>query len=86
MPALITLIEKYKFNVNHATKNKETALMIAANDGHLPIIKYLISKGAKVNATDSLGFSPLLYAVKQGKFFEFIYLLSKGADINVKDE
>ena len=38
--------------------------MIAANYGFVRMAKYLLEKGADINARDNNEFSPLLYAIK----------------------
>ena len=36
-----------------------TALMLAAHDGHLNVVKFLIDRGADVNAKDKRGYTAL---------------------------
>ena len=38
--------------------------MIAANYGYVKMAKYLLEKGADINAKDDNDFSPFLYAIK----------------------
>lgn len=45
--------------VNFQDYDRRTALHVAASEGHLPVVKYLIGKGAKINRTDRWGGSPL---------------------------
>jgi len=40
--------------------DKRTALHLASSQGHIKIVEFLISKGAEVNCTDRMGFSPLV--------------------------
>lgn len=47
-----------------AHRDDVTALMVAAQGGHLEMVKFLVEKGADVKAKDEEGFSPLLNAVK----------------------
>ncbi|MGX2981911.1 ankyrin repeat domain-containing protein [Helicobacter sp. 23-1045] len=60
------------------------ALNIASYQGHLEIVKYLISKGANVNAKDSFGWTALISASSNGKLELVKYLISKGADVKAK--
>ncbi|PJZ77368.1 ankyrin repeat domain-containing protein [Leptospira neocaledonica] len=68
-----------------------TALMIAAAYGNLDVVKYLISKGAKVNfRSPKCGCTAILTATHQLETNENHYkivelLLSKGADLNAVD-
>lgn len=47
-----------------AHRDDVTALMVAAQGGHLDMTKLLVEKGADVKAKDEEGFTPLLNAVK----------------------
>ena len=40
-----------------------TAVMLAAKGGHLTCLKFLVSKGANVNATSDEGFTAVMFAV-----------------------
>ena len=55
-------------------------------NGYLPIVEYLISKGANLEAKDNWKDSPLHYASKNGSLPIVEYLLSKGANIEEKDK
>lgn len=48
-------------------------------------MKYLIDKGANVNAVDANNFTPLVNAVMNRYKLQAIYLMSKGADLNALD-
>ena len=62
----------------------QTALMYAAETGRMEIVKYLVSKGADVNAK-SRGFgrgTALIYAAASNRTEVMKYLLAQGADID----
>ena len=46
-------------NVNFRDYDRRTALHVAASEGHLDVVKYLVNKGANVNRSDRWGGSPL---------------------------
>ncbi len=74
----------------NAKQNKyyggNTALIVAVYKGYSEIIKYLISKGADVNAKNDGGDTALHIAIFKDKNKEIIELLiEKGADVNAKD-
>lgn len=65
--------------------NKQTALMLAAFNGHNPIIAMLIDYGADVNHADMTNRTALMYS-SSGPFPKTVELLiAKGADVNVVD-
>jgi ankyrin repeat protein len=60
----------------------QTALMWAAAEGHVEVIKTLIEAGADFRTPLSSGFTPLLFSVRQGRIPAVKALLEAGADIN----
>ena len=53
-------------DVNLRNFEQYTALHYAVIHGHEQVVKTLINKGAEIDATNDLGFTPLIY-VAQGK-------------------
>ncbi|WCR59442.1 MAG: Phosphocholine transferase AnkX [Wolbachia endosymbiont of Ctenocephalides felis wCfeF] len=72
--------------VNVENNCGQTPLHIAAENGWLNIVKYLIDKDANINAKGEYGWTPLHIAAKNGKLDMIKYLTNKGANINAKDE
>ena len=63
--------------------NGETCLMTASRFGHLDICRLLIEKGAKADARELVGMTPLHFAIKH---VEIVRLLcDHGADIDARD-
>lgn len=60
-------------------------LCVAAMEGRLKVMAYLISKGAQVNALDENGRTALFHAAKGNRPESARYLLSKGASSTVRD-
>ena len=46
-------------HVNFRDYDRRTALHVAASEGHLPVVQFLLSRGAKMNVSDRWGGSPL---------------------------
>jgi ankyrin repeat protein len=72
-------------NVNQvdATVNKRTPLHHAADFGQTEVIRFLISKGANVNAKDAFGITPLLAATYEGHTESVRALLEARADTSI---
>lgn len=60
----------------------QTALMWAAAEGHAPVVDALIEAGADVHARSKAGFTPLLFAVRQGSVDGVRSLLKAKASVN----
>lgn len=59
--------------------------MISSHYGNIRIMKYLIDKGADINACDVKKFTPLMNCVLNRFKFHSIYLISKGANLDSLD-
>ena len=58
----------------------------AEHNSNVEVLKYLISKGAKINAKGCLGRTPLRLAAQFNSSIEVLsYLISAGADVNTAD-
>jgi len=81
-------IEQRHVNVNKKSywgRENSTALLVAAEAGNTDIVKYLLSKGAKVNQRESWNhLTPLIYAAKNGHYEIVKLLLKHNADINIR--
>ncbi|KAL9186070.1 hypothetical protein ACHAXT_005308 [Thalassiosira profunda] len=65
-------------NVNFRDYDRRTALHVAASEGHLDVVIYLVHKGANVNRSDRWGGSPLDDAHRHRHADVAKYLRSKG--------
>lgn len=81
------LIEEEKYDVNDQDNAGNTALHEAALNGHLDIVKLLVSNGAEVNIKSCEIFqdTPLVDASANGHLQIVKYLLSKGADPTISN-
>lgn len=79
-------LEKTAVDVNyHYAKNNEmTFLHLALLIGNLDIVRFLVDKGANVNAVMSDGITVLGAAMVAGSLETIAYLLDKGADVNAQ--
>ena len=68
-------------NVN-AHGNSGMPLFLAAGEGKLEVVRYLLDEGADVNARENWGGTPLLEAAYYGHVDVIKELLLRGADIN----
>ena len=69
-----------------ADTNGQTLLHAAASAGNERLVRYLVGKGARVNAVDEHGWTALLCAVSAGHLGLAIELLDSGADGTVVTE
>ena len=70
-------------DVNTETPLKgQTALMWALSEKHLDIAQTLIVHGADISARSRAGFTPLLFAARQGDLGAARILLDSGANVN----
>lgn len=88
------LVETENADVNSKAPDGWTPLHYAAQKGHLDIVKYLIQKGAHVDAKEQMqgGWTPLLTAannfsqIPNGNFDVIKYLVENQADVNATIE
>lgn len=81
-----SIIDKNLGLVNTKRPEDEyTPLMLAALNGHEDVAKFLIDKGADVNALSLNQHTPLTFAAIYGHMNICKLLVDKGADINAKD-
>jgi Ankyrin repeats (3 copies) len=78
---LLALIAAWPEQVNMSDFKAQTALMLAANDGEVKIVRSLLSGGEDVDAQDYLGRTALHSAVTGGSLSCVELLLAAGPDI-----
>ena len=71
-------------NNDHNARGRN-ALMEAAYNGHIEIVKLLIVKDANVNSKTISGETALMFASISGHLIIVEFLLNQGADVNAKD-
>jgi hypothetical protein len=64
----------------------ETGLMLAAQEGHVEVMRVLIDAGAELNARQSRRWTPLMYAAERSRADAVGLLLAKGANTALKNE
>ena len=65
---------------------KNTPLHLAALNGHLSVVEYLVYKNADINAKNIYEETPLHYAAQNSHLCVVEYLFNQNVDINAKDE
>jgi ankyrin repeat protein len=83
---VIYLIELGSSPNQKDAKNDKFLLHIAARKGHSDIVKYLIERGADVNAKDYFQRTALHLASRLRQFEIIQFLIENGADVNAKDK
>ena len=81
--ALVRLLLERGADVNAAAlETKQTALMWAISERHVDVVRALVAARADIHARSAGGFSPLLFAARQGDVESATVLLDAGADAN----
>ena len=82
LDAVVVLL-RHGADVNAKESSQEqTALMWALSEGHTEIARTLIEHRASVHAVTEGGFTPLLFACREGDLEATKFLLDAGADVN----
>lgn len=77
-----TVLQRDPTQLNSTNGDGETLLHEATLKGNLEAVKYLLSKGARIDIIDNNGYTPINWAVLTGKFDITRFLLAEGADIH----
>ena len=72
-------------NIEVKNVDQRTPLHFACNNGHLPIVQYLIEKGADIDAKNTNQETPLHIACEKGHIQIVECLIEKGANIEELD-
>lgn len=81
-----SLVDSNELNVNDTDESKRTGLLAAAQRGFIPIVEYLLGKGADVNMASTRGTTPIYAAAHQGHTEVVKLLLAKGADFTIPEK
>ena len=79
------MFQSGKFNFKAYGNDKYTVLHYAVFMNDLDRVKLLVEKGAKVNAKEYRGLTPLFIAANNNNLEIVKYLVENGADVNAKD-
>lgn len=71
-------------DINAKDRRGQTAVMIAARDGHPNLIAWLVERGAALDGTGKYGLSPLMVAVVRGHTEVVRRLVAAGADTTLR--
>lgn len=77
---------KQRVTVNFRDYDRRTALHVAASEGHLKMVEFLIEKGAHINRSDRWGGSPLDDAHRHVQYLVARYLRDHGATTGSADQ
>ncbi|XP_065845976.1 ankyrin-3-like [Oscarella lobularis] len=83
LPLVEYLLAK-RFDANDAGQNEWTALHWAAAEDRVDVAKFLLQKGASMEAKDKDGLTPFLRAVYSGKNAMVDFLMKEGCNVSAK--
>jgi hypothetical protein len=63
---------------------KRTLLHKSSMSGDSKVVKYLVERGANIDARDDQNWTPLHWAIREGNFDVCKYLIKSGANTNVR--
>ena len=76
--------ENEKWKIGKSRGGKYSALMWAADLGHLDLTERLIDSGADVNMQDNKGYTALMWAIENNNIGVAKMLISSGADLKLR--
>ena len=82
----MVVLKKKLPKVTSVANNGDTALDLAAENGHTNICKALLKAGAKLEHRSEGGRTPLMRAARQGHEHTVDFLIKNGADVNLYSE
>ncbi len=85
LEAVQAYLDKPENDVNKPDEAGKTALSLAAQAGHMPVLEALIKAGADVNTQDEGSHTPLMLAVAKNHFPVAKALMDAGAKIIVRN-
>ncbi len=71
--------------VDTKKSDNETLLMYAIGSGNIDLVRFLLAKGADVNAQNIAGGTPLMWAAAAGRIDIVLLLVENGADPLIQD-
>ena len=84
---LVQLLLDHGADVNARTvASGQTALMWAISENHVETVRLLIDHGADVRARSNAGFTPMLFAARQGSLANAKMLMAAGARVDAAGE
>lgn len=84
LDSLKAVFSSQPLDVNKKDKSGETLLMKSASGGHLAMVRWLLSKGAKIDQTSFNGETALFQAVSEGHFGVVATLLDQNPSLKIQ--
>ena len=79
------LAENQSFDTNSANDKGQTVILLAAGNGNLDAVRYLVDNKADVSAKDNNGNNVLMYAASSGNL-ELVRYLANSAIVDINEK
>src|SRR5262245_20056209 len=80
----LTQLAQASADLNARNRHNQTALMLAASEGHASIVEWLVRRGAALDQVAKYGLSALMLAVVRGHREIVRLLVEAGADVTLR--
>lgn len=75
------MVEYLSVDINAETKDKQTAVHLAAGTGNVRILRILLAKNAYTDYYDRCKRTPFMFAIRNNNYKAFSYLMNEGVKL-----
>jgi ankyrin repeat protein len=79
------LLSRDKELVHRKDGEDNTSLMVAAQEGHLSLVKFLLKAGVSIDSRNAFGETALILASREGRLSVVEFLIAEKAEVNIRN-